>query len=63
MTDKVIHPESISKRLHIVGIFTDHIATSQLDTIKSEVPGDCVILKNTKKNKNFVEISSKCITF
>ena len=63
MTDKVIHPESISKRLHIVGIFTDHIATSQLDTIKSEVPGDGVILKNTKKNKNFVEISSKCITF
>ena len=63
MTHKVIHPESISKMLHIVGILTNHIATSQLDTIKSQVPGDYLILKNTKKNKNYVEIGSKCATF
>ena len=49
--------------LHIVGILTDHIATSQLDTTKSQVPGDYLILKNTKKNKNYVEIGSKCATF
>ena len=48
--------------LHIVGILTDHIATSQLDTIKSQVPGDYLILKNTKKNMNYVEIGSKCAT-
>ena len=60
---KVIHPESISKMLHIVGNLTDHIATSQLDTIKSQVPGDYLILKNTKKNKNYMEIGSKCATF
>ena len=63
VTHKVIHPESISKMLHIVGILTDHIATSQLDTIKSQVPGDYLILKNTKKNMNYVEIGSKCATF
>ena len=49
--------------LHIVGILKNHIATSQLDTIKSQVPGDYLILKNTKKNKNNVEIGSKCATF
>ena len=48
VTHKVIHPESISKMLHIVGILTDHIATSQLDTIKSQVPGDYLILENTR---------------
>ena len=63
MTHEVIHPESISKMLHIAGILTDHIATSQLDTIMSQVPGDYLILKNTKKNKNYVEIGSKCATF
>ena len=63
MTHKAIHPESISKLIHIVDILTDHIATSQLDTIKSQVPGDYLILKNTKKNKNYVEIGSKCATF
>ena len=31
--------------LHIVGILTDHIATSQLDTIKSQMPGYYLILK------------------
>ena len=59
----MIHPESISKMLHIVGNLTDHIATSQLDTIKSQVPGDYLILKNIKKNKDYVEIGSKCATF
>ena len=49
--------------LHIDGILTDHIATSQLDTIKSHVPGDYLILKNTNKNKNYVEIGSKCATY
>ena len=58
MTHKVIHPGSISKMLHIIGILTDHIATSQLDTIKSQVPGDYLILKTTKKNKNYMEIGS-----
>ena len=51
MTNKVIHPESISKLLHILGTLTDHIATSQLDTIKNQVTGDYMIRKNTKKNE------------
>ena len=63
VTHKVIHPESISNMLHIFDILTDHIATSQLDTIKSQVTGDCMILKNTKKNNNYVEIDSKSATF
>ena len=63
MTHKVIHPESISKMFHISCILTDQIATSKLDTIKSQVTGDYIILKNTKKNKNYVEIGSKCATF
>ena len=63
MTHKVIQAESKSKMLHIVVVLTDHIATSHLDTIKSQVPGDYLILKNTKKNKNYVEIGSKCATF
>ena len=63
MTHKVIHPESISKMLHIVGILTDHIATSQLDTIKSQVLGDYLTPRNTKKDKNYVKIGSKCATF
>ena len=63
VTHKVMHCESISKMLHIVGILTNHIATSQFDTINSQVPGDYLILKNTKKNKNYVEIGSKCATF
>ena len=58
--------------LHIVGILTDQIATSQLDTVKSQVPkvlqgveesGDYLILEDTKKNKNYVEIGSKRATF
>ena len=49
--------------LQIVGILTFHIATNQLDTIKSQVPGDYLILENTKKNMNYVEIGSKCATF
>ena len=63
VTHKVIHCESISKMLHIVGILTNHIANSQMDTIKSQVLGDYLIPKNTKKNKNYVEIGSKCATF
>ena len=58
-----MHPKSISKMLHIFGIVTDHMATSQLDTIKSQVTGDYMISKNTKKNKNYMEIVSKCATF
>ena len=55
----------MSQTLHILGILTDHIETCQLDTIKSQVTGDYMILKNTKKNKNHVEFGSKCflITF
>ena len=49
--------------LQIFGILTDYIATSQLHIIKSQVTGDYMILKNTKKNKNYVEIDSKCATF
>ena len=33
--------------LQIAGILTYHTATSQLDSIKSQVPGDYLILKNT----------------
>ena len=46
----------MSKILQIVGILTYHVATSQLDSIKSQVPGDYLILQNTKKNMNYVEI-------
>ena len=60
MTHKVIHPESISKMLHIFGNLTDQIATSQFDTRKSQVTGDYMILKNTKKKKNYMGIGSKC---
>ena len=63
VTHKVIHRESISKMLHSVDNLSDHIAPSQLDTIKSQVAGDYLILKNTKKNKNYVEIGSECATF
>ena len=63
MTHKVIHPESVSMMLHILGILADYIATSQLDTIKSQVTGDYMISKNIKKNKDYVEIGSKCATF
>ena len=63
MTHKVIHPESVSMMLHILGILADHIATSQLDTIKSQVTGDYMISKNIKKNKDYVEIGSKFATF
>ena len=52
----MIHPESISKMLPILGILSDHIANSQ-------VTGDYMILKNTKKNNNYVETGSKCGTF
>ena len=56
----MIHPGSVSMMLHILDILADHIVTSQLDTIKSQVTGDCTILKNIKKNKDYVEIGSKC---
>ena len=59
----MIHPESIFQMLQVLGILIDHIATSQLDTIKSQVTGDYFILKNTKKSKNYVEIGSKCATY
>ena len=37
---------------HILSILTDHIATSQLTTIKSQVTGVFMVQKNKKKNKN-----------
>ena len=49
--------------LHILVILTEHMETSQLDTIKSQVAGDYMILKNTKKNKIYIKIGSKCATF
>ena len=54
-THRVIRPESISNMLQILGMLTNHVATSQLDTINSQVTGDYMVLKNTK-NKNYVEI-------
>ena len=51
----MIHPESISNMLQILGMLTNHVATSQLDTINSQETGDYMVLKNTK-NKNYVEI-------
>ena len=51
------HPESISKVSHILGILTDHIATSQLATTKSPVTCVFMIQKNTKKN----ETSGNCL--
>ena len=39
------HPEPISKVLHILGIITNHIATSQFATIKSQVTDVCMIQK------------------
>ena len=38
----VIHPESISRVLHMLSILTNHIETSQLDTRKSQVTGDYI---------------------
>ena len=55
------HLESISKMLHILGILTDHIATSHLATTKSQVTGVYMIQKNTKKNKSYVEIGSNLL--
>ena len=49
--------------LHIFGVLADHVTTSQLGTRKNQATGDCMILKNTKKNKNFLEIASECATF
>ena len=37
--------------LHILAVLTDHIATSQLDTKKSQVTGDYIILKITKEGQ------------
>ena len=55
VTYNMIHPEPISKMFQIFGIFTNHVATSQLDTINSQVTEDYMVLKNTK-NKTYVEI-------
>ena len=61
MTEKVTHPESISEMLHALSILTEHIATSQLATIKSQVTGVYMNKKNTK-NESYVKIDSKCAT-
>ena len=63
MTHKVTHSESVSMMLQILGILADHIATSQLDTIKSQVTGDYMTSKNIKKNKDYVVLGSKCAIF
>ena len=63
MTHKVILLESVSMMLHILGILADHIATSQLDATKSQETSDYMISKNIKKNRDYVEIGSKCNTF
>ena len=47
--------------LHILGILKDHTETSQYDTIKSQVIGDYMILKNTKKNKDYVDSGSSVL--
>ena len=49
--------------LHILGILSDHIATSQLDTIKTIVTGDYMISKNLRIYMDYVEIDSKRATF
>ena len=51
----VIHYESISKMFQNFGILTDHIATSQLGTIKSRVTGDYMIRKNTRMNEKLAQ--------
>ena len=63
VTQKVTHPQSISKMLHIFGRLTGHTATSQLATIKSQVTGVYMIRKNTKKNETDMEVDSECATF
>ena len=50
MIHKVTYLVSITEMLHALGILTDHIATSQLATIKSQVTGVYMNHKNTKKN-------------
>ena len=52
----MIHPESISKMFHIIGIFTDHISTSQLDTIKSQVPGERHVPDPKERHKEEQEL-------
>ena len=59
----MIHPESISKMLHVLGIRKDHMTTSQWYTIKNQVTDGYMIVKNTKKSKNFMKIGSKYVTF
>ena len=54
---------NIQDAIQIFGVLTDHIATSQLDTRKNQATGDCIILNNTKKDKNFLEIGPKCAPF
>ena len=63
VTPKMKYSESISKMLHIASILTDHIATSQLDSINCQVTGDYIIQKNTKKIKSYMEIGSKSAIF
>ena len=55
VTQKVTHSKSTSEMLNTLGILTDHIATSQLATIKSQVTGAYMNQKNTKKNETYVE--------
>ena len=62
MTQKVTHPESISEMLHTLSILTEHIATSQMATVKSQKTGVYMNKKNIKKNESYVKIDSKCAT-
>ena len=53
----------MSKIFYILDILTDHIAISQLATVKSQEAGVYMIRENAKKNEIYVEIGSGCATF
>ena len=50
VTQKVTHPQSVSKMLNVLCILADHIATSQFATIKSQAAGVYMIWKKHKED-------------
>ena len=52
VTQKVTHPQSVSKMLNILCILADHIATSQFATIKSQAAGVYMIWKKHKEDRD-----------
>ena len=64
VTHKVMHSPWVDiQDAPLLGILTDDIESSQLDTIKSQVTGNYMILKNTKKKKkDYPEIGCVHIT-